>query len=98
MVAGNENLDLGACHVRSGPDPTSGSAAPIRSRATRAPPNLGGADHGPSTQRCSAGGPIEGPATEQVEVEVVHGVQRIRPHVEHQAVACLLYTSDAADE
>ena len=27
MVAGNENLDLGACHVRSGSDPTSGSGA-----------------------------------------------------------------------
>ena len=29
MVAGNEDLDLGACHVRSGPDPTSGPGRAI---------------------------------------------------------------------
>ena len=82
MVAGNEDLDLGACHVRSGRDPTSGSEA----RSGRPP--VGAAR--PRSRPAQPGGQSERAAAEHVEMEVGHRVERVGAHVEHQPVAAVL--------
>ena len=87
VVAGNEDLDLGACHVRSGPDPTSGpGAADPMAPAVRGP----GRNRAPVPGLGQPGRPVEGPAAEHVEVEVGHRVEGVGTHVEHQPVAAVL--------
>ena len=87
VVAGNEDFDLGACHVRSGPDPTSGPGGAIPWSAVAGRP-------GPTTRSGSPGAQPGGQSKvrppEHVEVEVVHRVERVGTHVEHQPVATVV--------
>ena len=83
MVAGDEDLDLGGCHVRSGPDATSGSAAAIP-WSTRAHGPTGPAGRRPLSPAASPT-----PAAEDVQVEVGDRVEGVLAHVEHQPVAAV---------
>ena len=60
-----------------------------RGRRSDGPGPGGPVDRVPTVPR-SARRPVQGPATQHVEVEVGHGVEGVGPHVEHQPVAAVL--------
>ena len=86
VVAGNEDLYRGACHVRSACDPTSGPGGSGRI-VDRRPWSSSVVPTGCPGQ---PGGQSNGPAAQHVEVEVGHAVGGVGTHVEGETVAPVL--------